>query len=270
MSVLAPFTHALAAVLSTVHDALTALGLDADSGLTWVLCIATLVVAVRALLLPVVAHGVRLAHANARMRPHLKAMAERHRKALDSRDPQAMQAFLAERRELSREHGVSRLGCLPLLAQLPIWIALYHLLSDAARGVATGAMDAALVSSFGAATLLGVPLASQGYGGAGPAHLAVVVALAAAAATLSFATQHFFVLPNTSLADAPEAVARAQRMMPTLSAVGLLVAGGIVPVALLAYWVCNNAWTCAQSAVVWRWFPTPGSPAADRLGADRP
>ena len=33
---------------------------------------------------------------------------------------------------------------------------------------------------------------------------------------------------------------------------------GVVPVALLVYWVCSSAWTLGQSAVVARWFPTPG------------
>jgi len=42
------------------------------------------------------------------------------------------------------------------------------------------------------------------------------------------------------------------------------VAGSVVPMALLAYWVCNGVWTLGQSAVIWRWFPTPGSPAAER------
>jgi len=38
----------------------------------------------------------------------------------------------------------------------------------------------------------------------------------------------------------------------------------VVPVALLVYWVCSSRWTLVQSAVVWRWFPTPGSAAATR------
>jgi YidC/Oxa1 family membrane protein insertase len=59
-------------------------------------------------------------------------------------------------------------------------------------------------------------------------------------------------------------MSKIQQMMPTISAVGLVVAGGAVPVALLVYWVCNSAWTLGQSAVVWRWFPTPGSGAAGR------
>ena len=127
-------------------------------------------------------------------------------------------------------------------------------------------MGAELVASLGAATLLGVPLAERGYLGAGVAHLAVVAGLALVAATLTFVNQRYFVAPNTLTDGLPEAVASAQQMMPALSALGLLVAGGVVPVALLAYWVCNSVWTLAQSAVTWHWFPTPGSPAASRAG----
>ena len=42
----------------------------------------------------------------------------------------------------------------------------------------------------------------------------------------------------------------------------LVVAGGVAPVALLVYWVCNSTWTLGQTAVIARWFPTPGSAAA--------
>ncbi len=66
------------------------------------------------------------------------------------------------------------------------------------------------------------------------------------------------------LTDVPSAVTKVQQMLPAVSAVGLLVAAGAVPAALLVYWVCNSAWTLGQSAVVWRWFPTPGSMAAGR------
>ena len=75
---------------------------------------------------------------------------------------------------------------------------------------------------------------------------------------LSYVTQRFLVAPNTVLTDVPEAMARVQQLMPAVSAVGLLVAGGVVPVALLVYWVCNSTWTLGQSAIVWRWFPHAG------------
>ena len=123
-------------------------------------------------------------------------------------------------------------------------------------------MTPELVASLGAATLFGVPLAERGYLGAGPAHLAVVAGMAVVAAALTYATQRFLVAPNTVTDGLPEAIAGVQQILPALSALGLIVAAGVVPVALLAYWVCNSVWTLAQSAVICRWFPTPGSSAA--------
>lgn len=261
MSVLDPLSHALAAVVSTAHAGLTLLGADPATGTTWVLCIATVVLVVRVALLPLAIHGVRQAHASARARPQLQALAQRYRTRPDGA---TLRAYMDERRRITAEHGISRWGVVPLLVQLPIWWALYHLLADVAAGMPVGAVNAALVASLGAATFLGVPLTARGYVGAGWLHLVVVVGLAGAAAGLSFVTQQYFVLPNTVLSDGPELIGKIQHMMPAVSALGMIVAGGVVPVALLVYWVCNQTWTLGQSAVVWRWFPTPGSPAASR------
>ena len=261
MPVLDPISHVLAAVLAMAHTGLVSLGADPRSATTWVLCVAGLVVLVRAALLPLVAHGVRQAHAAARARPQLTDLTRRYR---NRKDADSMRSFLSERRRIAAEHDLSRVGLLPVLVQLPIWVALYHLLSDVAAGVAVGAVTPHLVASLGAATLLGLPLAERGYLGAGWSHLAVVGGLAMVAALLSYATQRFLIAPNTVLSDVPDVISRTHQMMPALSALGLLVAGGAVPVALLVYWVCNSIWTLGQSAVIWRWFPTPGSPAANR------
>jgi YidC/Oxa1 family membrane protein insertase len=159
---------------------------------------------------------------------------------------------------------MSRWAWAPALVQLPIWFALYHLVAGVAAGVPVGAMHMGLVASLSTATLFGVRLAARGYLGAGLPHLAVVAGLAGTAALLSYLTQRYLVAPNTVLTDVPEAMTKIQPLLPALSAIGLVVAGGVVPVALLVYWVCNSTWTFGQSAIVWRWFPTPGSPAADR------
>lgn len=261
MSVVDPLSHALAAIVAAAHTGLTSLGADPASSLTWVLCIATVATVVRIGLLPLAVQNVRQAHASARARPQLAELAKRYR---NRKDPESLRAFNNERRRIRAEHNMSRWSVLPLLVQLPIWLALYHLVANLAAGVPVGALNLGLAASLGAATLLGVPLAERGYLGAGWTHLAVVAGLAGTAAILAYVTQKFLLAPNTVLTDVPEVMSRTQQMMPTISAIGLLVAGGVVPVALLVYWVWNAAWTLGQSAVVWRWFPTPGSPAATR------
>lgn len=265
MSLLDPFSHALAAILAASHDLLVTLGADPAAGSTWLLCVAAVVVTLRVALLPLVVHGVRQAHAAARARPHLQDLATRlHDRTGDRTDADSLRRHLAERRRVSAEHGVSRLGCLPVLIQLPVWLALYHLLADVAAGTPVGAMDVELTSSLAAASVLGVSLAGRGYLGSGPTHLVVVAGLAVTAAALSYVTQRYVVASNTLTDGLPEAVVSAQRLMPALSALGLVIAGGVVPVTLLAYWVCNSAWTLGQSTVVSRWFPTPGTAAALR------
>ena len=261
MSVLDPLSHALAVVVAAAHSGLTSLGAEPVSGTTWLLCIAAVVVVVRLALLPLAVHGVRLAHATARARPQLQELTRRYR---NRKDPESMRALMHERRRIAAQHDTPRLGFLPLFVQVPIWLALYHLLADVAAGVSVGAMNHELVASLGAATLLGVPLAARGYLGAGWTHLAVVAGLACTAAALAYVTQRYLVAPNTVIADLPDFMIRTQQLIPLLSALGLIVAGGVVPVALLVYWACNAGWTLGQSAVVWRWFPTPGSPAAIR------
>lgn len=260
-AVLTPLTHALAAALAAAHAGLTGFGIDPTSAGGWLLSLAAVVLGVRIALLPAVVHGLRVSHATARARPQLHQLTERFR---DRRDPQSRQAFAAERRRIAAEHRIPRFGFVTMLIQLPIWLALYQLISGVATGHQVGALDAGLVASFGGAALLGVRMAARGYLGAGPTHLAVVVVLACLAAALSFVTQRYLVAPTMISTDQPAILLLVQQLLPVLSAVGLLVAAGAVPVALLIYWVINSAWTLGQSAVIWRWFPTPGSPAAER------
>jgi YidC/Oxa1 family membrane protein insertase len=260
-----PLSHVLAAVLATAHSGVSALGPDPSSGAAWVLSVAALVAVVRIALLPVTVHGVRQAHAAARARPHLQELARRYRHRTDA---ESLRDYREERRRVAAEHRLSPWGCLPLIAQLPVWIALYHLLTDVAGGSAVGAVNPALVASLGAATVFGAPLAGRGYLGTGGHHLAVVATLAGTAALLGYLTQRYLVAPNTVLDSVPGAVARVQQLMPLASATGILVAAGVVPLALLVYWVTNATWTCAQSAVIMRWFPTPGSPAWTRAASD--
>ncbi|MCA0436834.1 MAG: membrane protein insertase YidC [Actinobacteria bacterium] len=274
---LLPLKLLVAAVLAVSHDGLVGAGLAPGSGAAWALAIVLLVVVVRAALLPAVWHGVRTAHAAARARPALTQLRDRYAARLDAhrrdpaRDPDALREMLAEQRAVQAEHGMSRLGCLPALAQVPVLVALYAVLTDVAAGRPVGAMDAALVASAGSASLLGAGLADRfgGFASTPGQGWAVVLLLAGVAAALSFATQHWFVLPNTVLTGLPEPMRAVQRLLPAASAVGVVAAATAVPVGVLVYWVAGNAWMLGQQAAIARWWPTPGSAAAEAQAARR-
>lgn len=260
-SLLDPVANLVAAALAGLHGLLVDLHLS--PGLTWVLAVVGLVVAVRVLLLPVVVHGVRSAHAAARARPHLLEIARRYE---GRRDVESLQAMQAERRAVNAEHGVSPLGCLPALAQIPVLFALYRVLVDVSEHRPVGAMTQELVSSADAAQLFGVTLADRlaPLLAADPARAGVVLALVAASVVLTYVTQRFFVLPTTTTEGMPAAMSDVQRLMPALSALGMAAAGFAVPVGVLVYWFASNCWTLLQQAVIWRFAPTPGSPAHAR------
>jgi YidC/Oxa1 family membrane protein insertase len=102
MSVLDPFSHALAAVIAATHAGLAAVGANPVSSTTWVLCIVAVVVLVRLALLPLAIHGVRQAHAAARARPQLRELTQRYRNRKDS---DSLRAYTEGRRRIAAEHN---------------------------------------------------------------------------------------------------------------------------------------------------------------------
>lgn len=260
---LSPVVSAAASVLAATHTLAGAVGLAPGSAGAWLLAIALLVVVVRVAMLPFVVHGVRAAHTRARATPQLRALQQRY---AGKRDLASLQRMRVAQKEIHAEHGVSSWSLAPMLLQLPIVYALYRVVSDLAARQGVGALDAGLVASAGAASVVGLHLTSRVAPTltAHPAGALVLVAVALVAAALTFATQRLFVLPMADLTGQPDAMVPVQRAMPWLSAGGVLVGAAFVPAGLLFYWVLTNAWTFAQQAVIWRFAPTPGSPAALR------
>ncbi|GAA2470957.1 membrane protein insertase YidC [Terrabacter carboxydivorans] len=265
-ALLSPVTHSVAAVLAATHDAAGAVGLSPGSAGAWLLAVLLLVVAVRTVLLPVTVHQVRSSHARAHAAPQLRELRRRY---AGIRDLEQLTAMRTEQKAIHAEHGVSGWSLAPALLQLPLFYALYRVVSDLTAGHSVGALDAGLVASASAASLAGLHLTSHLGATLASNPLAGVVLVTAAlgAALLSLLSQRWFVLPMTDVADLPEGMATVQRLMPWLGAVGVLAAAAFVPAGLIAYWLFNNAWTFAQQGLVWRFAPTPGSPAAARREA---
>ncbi len=267
---MSPLNYALSHLLAAAHATLSTFGLDPTAGLTWVLAILLLVIVVRLATLPLVAHSIRTARRAALARPHLIAL---QRRFGTRRDLASLRELRTEQRRIRREHRLSSFAMAPVMVQIPVLLALYAVLSEAANQHPIGAMDATLVASLGSASLLGVNLAQRWTGAwaASPWQALTVLALALASAAISYATQRWFTLPNLALDDLPAQISGMYRVMPTMSALGALLAATVVPVGVLVYWLATNVWTLGQQAVICRWFPTPGSAAArDQLARRRP
>lgn len=87
------------------------------------LAIILLTVFIRLLLYPFAAKSIRAQKEMAELQPHIKAVQEKYK---DNKEEQAKRLM-----ELYKEHGVNPFsGCLPLLIQLPVLIALYRVFSS--------------------------------------------------------------------------------------------------------------------------------------------
>ena len=111
-SILSPLIDAANAILTFLHD---------DVGLVYGAGIVILTFITRALILPLSVKQIRSMREMSAIQPLLKEVQEKYKD-----DRQRMQR---EQMRLFQEHGVNPLAsCLPLLLQLPVFIALFYLL----------------------------------------------------------------------------------------------------------------------------------------------
>jgi YidC/Oxa1 family membrane protein insertase len=106
-----PFLRALGAVLAFLYDVVPNYGV----------AIILLTLGIRLLLLPLGIKQVRSMHAMQALQPKMKALQQKHKGN--------RQKLAEEQMKLYKEHGASPLGgCLPMLLQIPVLIALFAVL----------------------------------------------------------------------------------------------------------------------------------------------
>lgn len=226
----------------------------------WALAIVFLVFTLRAILLQPAIRQIRSMRAMQRIAPQMTAIRARY--AGDR--PRQM----AEAQRLQREHGVNPLaGCLPVILQVPVFIALNHVLRTFTQHPDQPNYYFPLsdVHSYLAATLfdahLGDAILNIGLiGGAGAGHTTWMWQVAPVAIPLmviaAIAT-HLTARSSAGRTVGTAATGSSQsRLIRTLSLwvfpSGALVFGGVMPVGLLIYWVSNNMWTLGQQHLVVR------------------
>ncbi|MET8429101.1 membrane protein insertase YidC [Nocardia sp. NPDC004860] len=239
--------YPVSAVLWLWHTAFASL-LGATSGLAWVLAIVFLVMTLRALLIRPFIAQLKFSRALAEMQPKLQEIKRKH---AGDREQQALAM-----QELQKESGVNVLtGFLPIIGQTVVFIGLYHVLRSFQPGHTQNyVFNATQVQSFLDAKLFGAPLeatlSTAGSSFGTVAAVAIPLMIVAAIAT------HFTARAAVARQPQPaEGAAGSQvRIMNTLSQwvfpAGALLVGPVMPIAILLYFVTQNAWTFAQQHLV--------------------
>ena len=251
------------------------------SGVAWALSVVFLVFTLRAILYKPFVKQVTTTKKMQEINPQMQAIRKKY-----GNDRVKM---TEEMQKLQKEHGFNPLlGCLPMLLQIPVFIGLFHVLRSFNRmgggtampfGHPAHAMSAAetrstgnygfspeLVENFLDARLFGVPLSSyisepvdqfQAFVQPGaPVDFErwQIVAVAVPLMILSSFATHMNSRASVARQTMDAANNPQTRIMNRLALwvfpIGILATGFIFPIAILLYWVSNNAWTYAQQHIV--------------------
>ena len=231
-----PLVDVFEAVLKAIHSVI---------GGSWGWSIVLLTVIVRAILLPLTVKQFHSMQKMQRLTPELKRIQAKYKQ-----DKQRQQQELMK---LYQEHGVNPFGsCLPLVAQLPVFIGLYYMLRTSLRGdicpqiqphhfvnghyVVDTAHTHACGAGHGAGFLFIPDLTNHATG-------AVLVVLL----VLYVGTQ----LASSLMMSTPQMDRNQRLLMLGLPLVFVFIVIGF-PAGVLVYWITTNLWTMGQQYFIRR------------------
>ncbi|WP_179466691.1 membrane protein insertase YidC [Mycolicibacterium vinylchloridicum] len=234
----------------------------------WALSVMFLVFSLRALLYKPFVRQIRTTRQMQELQPQIKALQKKYGK-----DRQRM---ALEMQKLQREHGFNPiLGCLPMLAQIPVFLGLFHVLRSFNRtqggfgqiqlsveqNRATGNyfFSPTDVANFLDAHLFGAPLGAtmiqqHGLDAFTEFNRGAVIAVGVPIMILAGIATYFNSRASVAR-QSPEAAANPQTAMMNKLALyvfplGVVVGGPFLPLAIIMYWLANNIWTFGQQHYV--------------------
>ncbi len=269
-----PLMVAVAWIMVMFHKLLTLVGLESGSGVTWTLSIVGLVLIIRVLLIPLFVRQIRAARGMQMLSPELQALQKKYK---GKTDPASREAMTRETMELYRKHGTNPFAsCLPILAQSPIFFALFRVLSNL-KHLAEGTFQGGNRTSIGPLTekLAQEANNAQVFGakisdvflqaGATTSTRVVTVTLIVLMSLTTFTTQRQLTQKNMPASAMQGPMAQQQKMLLYILPLVFALSGVNFPIGVLIYWTTTNLWSMGQQFYVIRRNPTPGSEAERML-----
>ncbi len=227
-----PIVLPLEWLLRTIHETL---------GVTWAWSIVVLTVIVRIAMLPLTVKQQQSFRAMQMLQPEIKKLQQKYK---DDR-----QRLNEEMMAFYKENKVNPFGsCLPLLVQLPIFFALYILLSKIGEEVLAGDD----LSMFGG-WIPDITMNLEALPGTTLWPLMIVYVLSQMGSTI---------LMPTSMDPKQKYIFLFLPIVFAYFIVNPPFGAAVFPAGLLIYWITTNLWTCGQAAVIRVWFPPPLPPSA--------
>ncbi len=226
------------------------------SGIAWALSIVGLTIVVRAALIPLFVKQIKSSRNMQLIQPHVKELQKKY--------GHDRERLAQETMKLYKETGTNPFSsCLPLLIQMPIFLALFRLIDQAAKNPedARGLMTPTLNEQFGDAVFLGAKLSDTFLSTdlIGTKILAGV--LVAAMVSTLFLTQRQLMAKNMPADALTGQFAQQQKLMLYILPPVMGLSGFFFPIGVLLYWTTSNLWTMGQQFYVIRNNPAPNTEA---------
>ncbi|WP_282948584.1 membrane protein insertase YidC [Cellulomonas endometrii] len=274
-----PIMVAVAWIMVQFHSLLDWLGLDPAGGAAWGLSIVGLVIVMRIILIPLFFRQIKASRGMQLLAPEMKKIQAKYK---GKTDPASREAMSRETMELYRKHGTNPFAsCLPILAQSPIFFALFRVLNSLpqlADGTYPrpnlGPLTQELAAQAESATIFGAPLsgtfmtASSFGDGSQALHIRVVTIILVIAMSLTtFLTQRQLTMKNMPPAALEGPMAQQQKLLMYVFPLIFAFSGVNFPIGVLIYWTTTNLWSMGQQFYTIRRMPAPGSQAEAALKA---
>jgi YidC/Oxa1 family membrane protein insertase len=260
VSILNPLFDAVAWVIMRIHAGLS-VPFGPSSGWAWGLTIVILVMLMRALMVPLFVKQVK---SQRKMQAHMPQLQE-----LRKRYKNDKQRLNEETMKFYKENGINPLGgCLPLIAQLPLFWALFYNLRAISEwqpgqkpkyGLTVPVVESALH-----AHIFGVSLADKFlfpiHGETWSQRIVILLFVAISASTTYLTVRQSSKrgMMQQGPVDPDNPAANMQKYMmyiaPFFALTGLYWQFGLV-----IYWVTTNIWTLGQQHILFRNLPVVGS-----------
>ncbi len=237
-----PLIDVFEAVLKAYHGFL---------GGSWGWSIVLLTITVRAVLIPLTVRQIKSMARMQQLQPELKEIQKKY-KDDKQRQQQEMMKFY-------KENKVNPLGsCLPLVAQLPVFVSLYYMLRKSLRGDICPGVQTAFQKSYAATHHISLQAAASHTTECGPHGGASFLFISDLTATATGITLVILILLYVGTQLGSTLMMSGATVDPTQRKIMLFMPLIFVlfvirfPAGVLVYWITTNAWTIGQQYVVKR------------------
>ena len=227
-----------------------------SEGWAWTFSIIFLTIVIRIALIPLFVKQIKNSRNLQLLQPKVKELQKKY--------GHDRERLTQETMKLYKDTGTNPLAsCLPLLLQMPIFLALFRTLNEAAHNKGVGFMTDSLANSLANAEIFGVKISDSFTSADSTSTQILTMTLVVLMTITTFTTQRQLMRKNMPESALTGQYAQQQKILLYVLPVVFAVGGIAFPIGVLLYWSTSNLWTMGQQFYVIRNNPTPGTPAFD-------